>query len=78
MWLKLWTGKRLQAVYINTFEAKRHERALVTPGALIRNDTLKRERGVDKIRSDADLVLDNNGALAHTVSKLLSFAEGNK
>ena len=76
-WLKEWMGKKLQVIYIDTTEVKRFERALVPREEVIGNDRTKRERGVELIRSDADLVLDNNGTFAVTMSNLLQFAEGN-
>ena len=76
-WLKEWMGTKLQVIYIDTTEVKRFQRALVPREAVISNDKLKRERGVELIRSDADLVLDNNCTFAVTMSTLLQFAEGN-
>ena len=76
-WLKEWKGRKLQVIYIDTNEVKRFERALVPREAVISNDQIKRERGVEVIRSDADLVLDNNCTFAVTMSNLLQFAEGN-
>ena len=75
-WLKIWIGKRLQVIYIDTAEVKRFERALVPREAVINNDKLKRERGVELIQSGADLVLDNNCTFATTLSNLLRFAAG--
>ena len=74
-WLKTWIGRKLQVIYIDTADVKRFERALVSREAVISNDDLKRERGVELIRSDADLVLHNNGTFAVTMSNLLRFAE---
>ena len=74
-WHKTWIGRKLQVIYIDTADVKRFERALVSREAVISNDDLKRERGVELIRSDADLVLDNNGTFAVTMSNLLRFAE---
>lgn len=68
-------GKKLQVIYIDTPDVKRFERALITPEAIASNDKLKRKIGVELIRSDADLVLNNNGPLADTVSNLLRFAD---
>lgn len=76
-WLKTWIGKKLQVIYIDTADVKRFERALVTPEAIVSNDHLKRNRGVELIRSDADLVLNNNGIFADTMSNLLRFVNGN-
>ena len=76
-WLKEWMGRKLQVLYIDTAEVKRFERALVPREAVISNDKIKRERGVELIRLDADLVLDNNYTFAVTMSNLLQFAEGN-
>ena len=76
-WLKEWLGRKLQVIYIDTTEVKRFERALVPREAVISNDQIKRERGVEVIRSDADLVLDNDCTFAVTMSNLLQFAEGN-
>ena len=69
-------GRKLQGIYIDTAEVKRFERALVPREAVISNDIIKRERGVELIRSDADLVLDNSCTFAATMSNLLQFAEG--
>ena len=74
-WLKTWIGRKLQVIYIDTAEVNRFERALLPREGVISNDSLKRERGVESIRSDADLVLDNNGTFAVTMSNLLRFAE---
>lgn len=74
-WLKTWIGKKLQVIYIDTADVKRFERALITPEAIASNDNLKRERGVELIRSSADLVLNNNGTFSDTVSNLLRFAD---
>ena len=75
-WLKTWIGRKLQVIYADTTEVKRFERALLPREGVISNDSLKRERGVESIRFDADLVLDNNGTFAVTMSNLLRFAEG--
>lgn len=77
-WLKTWVGKKFQVVYIDTADVKRFERALITPDAIVYNDHLKRERGMELIRSDADLILNNNGIFTDTISDLLRFAEDNK
>ena len=74
-WLKIWIGRRLQVIYIDTADVKRFERALIPREEVISNDILKRERGVELIRSDADLILDNNCTFAVTMSNLLRFAE---
>ena len=74
-WLKRWIGRRLQVIYIETADVKRFERALISREAVISNDHSKRERGVESIRSEADLVLDNNCTFAVTMSNLLRFAE---
>ena len=74
-WLKTWIGRKVQVIYIDAADVKRFERALVSREAVISNDELKRERGVELIRSDADLVLDNNGIFAVTMSNLLRFAK---
>ena len=76
-WLKKWIGKKLQVIYIDTTEDNRFERALVPREAVISNDKIKRDRGVELIRPDADLVLDNNCTFAVTMSNLLQFAKGN-
>ncbi|KAL9577656.1 MAG: hypothetical protein Q9212_006227 [Teloschistes hypoglaucus] len=68
-------SERLKIVYVDTEDAKRFERALVPPEAVVANDNLKRERGVELIRGDADLVLNNNGSLPDTIDTLLRFAE---
>ena len=73
MWLKTWLGNRFQVIYIDIADAKRFERARLAHQDVISNDALKRERGVDLIWSDADLILDNNGTLTDTVSNLLRF-----
>ena len=39
-----------------------------------RNDQLKRERGVELIAPEADLVLDNNGTVAASMEALLRHA----
>ena len=78
LWLKQWIGKKLRVIYIDTADDKRFERALITYEAVVSNDRLKRERGVELIRSDADLVLDNNGTFDNTMSKLLRYANGMK
>ena len=77
-WLKKWIGKKLRVIYIDTTEVNRFERALVPREAVISNDNIKRARGVELIRPDADLVLDNNGTFAVTMSNLLQFAKGNQ
>lgn len=74
-WLKTWIREKLQVIYIDTADVKRFERALIKPDEVFSNDTLKRERGVELVRSDADFVLDNNGEFADTVSHLLRFTE---
>ena len=74
-WLKMWAGQKLQVIFIDTPEAKRLQRALITPEELFRNDGLKRERGVEMIREDADLILDNDGKFDETLSKLLLIME---
>lgn len=74
-WLKTWLGKKVQIIYNDTADDKRFERALVRPAAIARNDTLKLRRGVKSMRSEADLILDNNGTFADTMSNLLRFAE---
>ena len=75
-WLETWIGRKLQIIYIDTADVKRFERVLVPLEGVIVNDDLKRERGVELIRSDADLVLNNDGTFAVTMSSLLRFAEG--
>lgn len=75
--LKEWLGRKLQVIYIDTTEVKSFERALVPREEVISNDKIKRDRGVEVIRSDADLVLGNNCTFAVTISNLLQFAEGN-
>ncbi|KAL8997559.1 MAG: hypothetical protein Q9169_003177 [Polycauliona sp. 2 TL-2023] len=77
-WLKTWLEGKLQIIYIDTADVKRFERALVVPEAMASNDSLKRGRGVELIRSEADLVLSNDGTFADTVSKLLRFERDNK
>ncbi|KAI4281505.1 MAG: hypothetical protein L6R38_003631 [Xanthoria sp. 2 TBL-2021] len=77
-WLKKWLGKMIQIIYIDTADVRRLERALLAPEVIAENDRLKKERGVELIRSDADLVLDNNGTFADTVNALLRFAESNR
>ncbi|KAL8938239.1 MAG: hypothetical protein Q9216_003999 [Gyalolechia sp. 2 TL-2023] len=74
-WLKTWLGNKVQIIYIDTADGKRFERALVTPEAIVSNDSLKLKRGVESIRTEADLILDNNGTFADTMSNLLKFAE---
>lgn len=53
----------------------RFERALITPEAIASIDNLKRERGVELMRPDADLVLNINGTFGDTVGNLLLFAD---
>lgn len=77
-WLKMWLGKKAQIIYIHTANEKRFERALITQEEVISNDRLKKERGIELIRSEADLILDNNDTFADTMRNLLRFAELNK
>ncbi|KAL8681158.1 MAG: hypothetical protein Q9186_002690 [Xanthomendoza sp. 1 TL-2023] len=77
-WLKTWLGHKVQIIYIDTVDIKRFERALITPEAIASQDSLKRERGVEWIRSEADLILDNNATFVDTLSNLLQFEEGNR
>lgn len=65
----------MKIVYVDTEDAKRFERVLVPPEAVVAKDDLKRERGVELIRGDADLVLNNNGSFSNTIDTLLCFAE---
>ena len=70
-WLKVYLGDKLRIIFVDTADAKRFERSLLTADMIVSNDILKRERGVESIRPDADLVLDNNGTFAETMSRLL-------
>ncbi|KAK2601813.1 hypothetical protein QQS21_004596 [Conoideocrella luteorostrata] len=62
--LKSWLGEKFQVVYIDVDYSKRLRRSLVTQDQLKSNDQLKKERGVETIAAEADLVLDNNGTVA--------------
>ncbi|KAL8917912.1 MAG: hypothetical protein Q9208_007655 [Pyrenodesmia sp. 3 TL-2023] len=73
-WLKTWLGHKVQIIYVDTADAKRLDRALVTPEVIASNDSLKIERGVELIRLEADLVLNNNGPFADTLSNLIRYA----
>lgn len=72
-WLKTWLGDKLQIIYVDTAEEKRLRRSLVSPDSLKVNDTAKFERGADRIRDYADLVLDNNGTFAETLQSMVGF-----
>lgn len=61
-------------MYIETDEEKRWERALIGPEEFVRQDSLKRARGVELIHLNADLLLYNNGTVADSMHSLLSFA----
>ncbi|KAL9632918.1 MAG: hypothetical protein Q9204_003609 [Flavoplaca sp. TL-2023a] len=74
-WLKTWLGDKVQVIYIDTDDVKRFERALIAPEEVVRNDDLKRERGVEMIRLKADLVLDNDGSFGDTLQNLIRFVE---
>ncbi|KAL9038063.1 MAG: hypothetical protein Q9180_003362 [Flavoplaca navasiana] len=74
-WLKTWLGDKVQVIYIDASDAKRFERALIAPEEVARNDDLKKERGVEMIRSKADLVLDNNGSFGDTLESLIRFVD---
>lgn len=74
-YLKLWLDEKFQVVFIDTSESQRRERSLVPLEQLTGNDETKLQRGAMNIRSYADLVLDNNGPLSKSVSRLLSFSE---
>ena len=76
-WLKEFLGNRLKIIYIDTRQEKRMERSIESPSELLARDEMKRGRGVELIRAEADLVLDNNGPFATSVGTLLSFAARN-
>lgn len=54
-WLKTWLGNKVQVIYVDTADVKRFDRALVTSEAVVSNDSLKIERGVELIRPEARL-----------------------
>ena len=72
-WLKTWLGDKLQVIYVDTTEEKRLGRSLVSSDSLKVNDTMKLQRGADRIQDFADLVLDNNGTFADTLQSMISF-----
>ncbi|KAI0157410.1 hypothetical protein GGR57DRAFT_510999 [Xylariaceae sp. FL1272] len=73
--LKEWIGDKLQIIFIDTHDHERQRRSLVPMERLTRKDRTKTERGAVRIRSYADLTLDNNGPLTETLSVLMSFCE---
>lgn len=77
-WLKTWVEKKLQIIYIDTTDVKRLQRALITSKAIVSNDNRKRKRDVELIRSNVDLMLDNNDTFFDIVSNLLRFADDNE
>lgn len=66
----------MQIVYIDTVDAERFGRALVPPEYVVKNDNMKRERGVELIRQDTDLVLSNDGVFLSIMDTLLRFVRG--
>ncbi|GAP91699.1 hypothetical protein SAMD00023353_12800040 [Rosellinia necatrix] len=72
--LKSWLGDRFQVVYIDVDDTKRLSRSLVTPSKLHENDQVKREKGVETIAAEADLVLGNNGSFESSFQSLIRFA----
>ncbi|KAG6361019.1 hypothetical protein INS49_009238 [Diaporthe citri] len=72
--LKTWLGDKFQVVFIDVEDSRRLGRSLVTVEALNRNDQMKRERGVELLTREADLVTDNNGTVEASMEALLRHA----
>ncbi|KAL9596025.1 MAG: hypothetical protein Q9219_006076 [cf. Caloplaca sp. 3 TL-2023] len=74
-WLKLWLGEKLKIVHVDAVGEVRAERARIPRvGMMDKENERDRRDGVEQMRLDADLVLDNNGSSADTMSSLLQFA----
>jgi hypothetical protein len=72
-WLKTWMGDKFQIIYVETADDLRYKRSLIPYEDIVRNDATKRERGAERIKSTANLVLDNNGSIDRTLEQLYAF-----
>jgi len=61
-------------VFIDVEDGRRLGRSLVTVEQLQHNDQMKRERGVERIAREADVVVDNNGTIEASMVALLHHA----
>jgi thymidylate kinase len=69
-YLKWIWGDRASVVYVDAEEETRVRRSPETLEQIRARDTVKRERGADRIKSFADVVIDNAGPLSALKSRL--------
>lgn len=77
VWLQKLLDDKLRIIFVDTSKTERLRRSVVSPHSLEAHDTMKIQRGADRIRHHADLILDNNGPYLTTVQTLVEFSGGN-
>ena len=74
--LKSYLGSLLQIIYIETNEELRLERSARSRLRLEQKDAVKRERGAERVKEIADVLLDNNGPKESLEDALRALLQG--